>query len=372
MHAASTPMPSAALLTLKIDTGTLYATAGGAGPRPAPYNSAMVDLARLLALGALLAFAAALAPRTWAGRPVPIFEATVRGGDQTAAIEEAMREVLVRATGRKDAASDPAFAPLVMRAAQYVRGSRSAGDGLLVVSFDDAAVARDIVAAGRSIWDADRPFTLVVLSPAPTGAADDETRRELEQAAERRGLPVSLVPMPVSDQNGNPLTADVLLTNARRLGGDAVLLGRGDPSTENGSWQWTLITGLATRGWNGPLDAGIDGAADALASVGGSGLPLSEEEALVRVSGVGTLADYAAVGRTLGELPGVRRSGIEEADGATATFRVLIRGGAQAIEHALAGSQHFTQLDEAASPAAGAPPAAGGAAGAALAYEYHP
>jgi len=333
----------------------------------------MVDLARLLALGALLAFAAALAPRTWAGRPVPIFEATVRGGDQTAAIEEAMREVLVRATGRKDAASDPAFAPLVMRAAQYVRGSRSAGDGLLVVSFDDAAVARDIVAAGRSIWDADRPFTLVVLSPAPTGAADDETRRELEQAAERRGLPVSLVPMPVSDQNGNPLTADVLLTNARRLGGDAVLLGRGDPSTENGSWQWTLITGLATRGWNGPLDAGIDGAADALASVGGSGLPLSEEEALVRVSGVGTLADYAAVGRTLGELPGVRRSGIEEADGATATFRVLIRGGAQAIEHALAGSQHFTQLDEAASPAAGAPSdAAGGAAGAALAYEYHP
>ncbi|HYK25953.1 MAG TPA: DUF2066 domain-containing protein, partial [Steroidobacteraceae bacterium] len=74
----------------------------------------------LLALGALLAFAVVLVPRSWAGRPVPIFEATVRGGDQTAAAEEAMREVLVRATGRKDAASDPALAPLMMHAAQYV------------------------------------------------------------------------------------------------------------------------------------------------------------------------------------------------------------------------------------------------------------
>jgi hypothetical protein len=174
--------------------------------------------------------------------------------------------------------------------------------------------------------------------------------------------------MPVSDENGNPLTADVLLTNARRLGGDAVLLGRGDPSAQSGAWQWTLITGLATRGWNGALEAGIDGAADALASVGGSALPLSEEEALVRVSGVGTLADYAAVERTLGELPGVTRSGIEATDGATATFRVLIRGGAQAIEHALAASQHFTPLEGAPS----ASEAAGGTAPAPLAYAYHP
>jgi hypothetical protein len=311
--------------------------------------------AALLALGALLGFAAVLAPAARAGRPVPVYEATVRSADQAAAVEEAMKEVLVRATGRKDGASDPALAGLVMHAAQYVRAAQPAGDGLLTVSFDAAAVEQQIVAAGRSVWDADRPFTLVVLSPAPTGAADDETRRDLEQAAERRGLPISLIPMPVTDQAGNPLSADVLLTDARRLGGDAVLLGRADPSGANGPWQWTLITGLATRSWNGPLDAGIDGAADALASVAGSALPLEESEAVVRVSGVGTLADYAAVERTLRELPGVRRSGIEEADGAAATFRVLIRGGAQAIEHALAGSPHFT-------PAAGAP----------LEYQYHP
>jgi len=354
-------------------------------------------LQRRVALGAPLAFAAALlafwaalAPRAWADRPVPVYEATVRGTDQTAAIEEAMREVLVRATGRKDAASDPAFAALVMNAAQYVRASRPAGDDQLTVAFDGATLERQIVAAGRSVWDADRPFTLVVLSPATTGAADDQTRRELEQAAERRGLPISLVPMPLTDQSGNPLSADVLLTDARRLGGDAVLLGRGDASAENSMWQWTLITGLATKSWNGPLDAGIDGAADALASVAGSALPLEEQEALVRVSGVGTLADYAAVERTLAELPGVRRSGIAEAAGGIATFRVLIRGGAQAIERALSGSQHFTRLEGGDAGETGTPPGpdaqpAGGAGGqgaiggdgqgaaeALLAYEYHP
>jgi hypothetical protein len=43
---------------------------------------------------------------------------------------------------------------------------------------------------------------------------------------------------------------------------------------------------------------------------------------------------------------------------------VLIRGGAEAIEHALAASQHFTPL--------GPPEATSGAARAPLAYEYHP
>lgn len=335
----------------------------------------------------LLALAILLVPSAWAGRPVNVYEATVHAADQPAAIQEAMKEVLVRATGRKDAAGDSAFAALEMNAAQYVRAVRPAGEGGFTVSFDDAAVERQIVAAGRSVWDEDRPFTLVVLNPPPTGAADDETRRELEQDAELRGLPVALVPMPVTDQSGNPLSADMLLIEARRLGADAVLLGRGDSSGQNGPWQWTLITGLRTRSWNGPLAAGIDGTADALASVGGSALPLGEQEAVVRVSGVGTLADYAAIERTLGELPGVRRSGIEETDGATATFRVLIRGGAQAIARALSGSQHFTRIDDGGAAAAGnsgatssepdAPPQAAGptgevVSGATLAYEYRP
>lgn len=297
-------------------------------------------LRRVSWASSILALLLAAVLPAWAARPVEVYDVTVPGSDHSA-VEAAMRQALVRATGREDAATDPALAQLVTHADQYVRSVRPVADGEVQVSFDGPAVERQITAAGRSVWDSDRPFTLIVLTPAPTGAADDEARRELEQIAERRGLPVSLVPMPVTDPNGNPLSANVLLTSAERLGGDAVLLGRADPASP-GEWQWTLITGLATRSWNGPLAGGIGGAADALARVEGSALPLTDEEATIEVSGIGTLADYAAVERTLEELPGVRRSGIEAADGTTATFSVLIRGGAQAIERVLEGSQHFT------------------------------
>jgi hypothetical protein len=304
----------------------------------------------LLAIGLIAAAAVA-----FGARPVQVYEVSVHGTAGDPAFEDAMREVLVRATGRRDAASDPTFAPLIARAAQYVRSSRSMGGDVIQVSFDGATVEQQIVAAGGSVWDAQRPFTIVVLSPPPTGAAADDTRQSLEQIAEGRGLPVTLVPMSIVDSAGNPLSSDALFTVAQQLGGDALLLGRGDPT--GATWQWTLLTGFSTASWNGAFADGINGAADALSRVQGNALPLAEEEAVVEVSGVATLADYAWVERVLGELPGVRRSGLAEADGTTAKFNVLIRGGAQAIEHALDHSPHLERTE---------------AAGTALTYQFHP
>jgi hypothetical protein len=304
----------------------------------------------LLAVGLSAAAAVALA-----ARPVQIYEVSVHGSAGDPAFQDAMREVLVRATGRRDAASDPTFAPLIAHAAQYVRSNRSLGGDVVQVSFDGPTVQQQIVAAGGSVWDAQRPFTIIVLSPQPTGAGADDARQSLEQIAEGRGLPVTLVPMSVADAAGNPLASDALLSVAQQLGGDALLIGRGDPA--GGTWQWTLLTGFSTASWNGTFADGINGAADALSRVQGNALPLAEEDAVVEVSGVATLADYAWVERVLGELPGVRRSGLAEADGTTAKFDVLIRGGAQAIEHALDHSPHLERTE---------------AAGAALSYQFHP
>jgi hypothetical protein len=226
--------------------------------------------------------------------------------------------------------------------------------------FDGTAVERDVDAAGRSVWDAERPFTIVVLNPPLSGPAADSARRALEETGETRGLPVALLPMSFADASGNELPSEVLLQSAQKLGGDAVLLGRSDgappagaaaPAPTNappsGNWQWTLVTDYARENWTGPFDAGVNGAADALARVQGAAQQLPEADALVEVSGVATLSDYAAVERVLSELPGVRRSGLEEAAGTTATFRVLIRGGADAVAHALANSPRFAQTGSA-------------------------
>lgn len=81
-----------------------------------------------------------------------------------------------------------------------------------------------------------------------------------------------------------------------------------------------------------------------------------EVPALVRVTGIETLADYAAVGRVLGAVDAVRRLDVVEADGTTVIFRVLVRGGSAALDRGLEGAGQLVRT---------------GVADGRLVYEYH-
>ena len=81
--------------------------------------------------------------------------------------------VLVRATGARDAANDPALAGVLAQAQHYVIATRPAAarQQPTTVIFDGAALERDITAAGRTVWGSERPVLLVVLTGGPaTGA----------------------------------------------------------------------------------------------------------------------------------------------------------------------------------------------------------
>jgi hypothetical protein len=292
-----------------------------------------------------------------AGRVVRIYEVDIKGEASAPAVEEAMRHVLVRATGRREAAGDPTLSTLVAQAPRYVRSSRRTEDGNTRLIFDGAAIEQAVTAAGRSVWQPERPFTIVVFYPPLAPAAADTARSALDKVAETRGLPITIAPVAVVDAAGNELPRDTLLQAVQRLGGDAVLVGRGDNAALNGQWQWTLHTAFASESWTGALEAGVNGAVDAMARVQDASFALAELETAVQVNGVSTLNDYAAVGRLLDALPGVRHVNIAEANGGTATFAVLVRGGADAVDRALSGSAHLARS---------------GAATARLAYEYHP
>jgi len=56
---------------------------------------------------------------------VQVYEVTVRGASAASVVADGMREALVRATGRRDAAANPLLAGIVQNAAQYLTGSRS-------------------------------------------------------------------------------------------------------------------------------------------------------------------------------------------------------------------------------------------------------
>jgi uncharacterized protein len=302
-------------------------------------------------LASLLAFAAAQ-PLS-AGRVVRVYAAGVTSQDSPAALQDAMRQVLVRATGRRDAGSDPALAAIVADAARYVQLYRAAPGGGTEVVFDSSAVEDAIASAGRNAWEANRPFTLIVLQPALTGAAADDARRDIERVAAERGLPVSVVPLALADGAGIELERSAILQNAQRFGGDAVLIGRHEGA--GSSWQWTLHGPVGTSSWSGAIESGVHGAVDALARTEETSFALAEAEARIAIDGVISLTDYAAIDRLLESIPGVRNVTLEEANGASVTFRVLARGGADGLEQQLAGSQRLTRK---------------GASGGRLQYEY--
>src|SRR5579862_2298686 len=81
----------------------------------------IVDVHALKFWTRLLGLAWLLLPiGVWAGRPVEVYEIEIRGAPSPAALEDALKRVLVRATGRSEAAADPALAGIVSNAAHYM------------------------------------------------------------------------------------------------------------------------------------------------------------------------------------------------------------------------------------------------------------
>jgi uncharacterized protein len=295
---------------------------------------------RVRGLALTLAAACCVLPlSTQATRLVPVYTVDVaeRGGS---ALQEAMRQALVRATGRREAAEDPALATVVANAAQYVKDYGSGARGQPVVLFDGAAVDAAITAAGRTLWDSERPFTLIVLDPPRTRAAADAARAQLEKVAAERGLPVSVIPLTLVDAGGAPLSREALLESVQRYGADALLVGRGEGTAVEAPLQWTLYTRTAGESWSGPLGAGIDHMVDGLAPQTGA-LAEAESTVRVRIDAVNTLTDYASVARLLQASPGVRRVGVAVVDPASVSFDASVRGGAAGLEQLLGGQGHL-------------------------------
>jgi hypothetical protein len=315
--------------------------------RPGKKSTSGDRRVRDLLLVAWCALCCALPLTSWAGRPVRVYEVDVEG-QSPAALQGAMRQVLVRATGRRESADDPALAGLVNDAAKYVKSYATGPRGESQAVFDGAAVEQAIGASGRSLWDRERPFTLVVLSPPRERAAEASARSELERVAAERGLPISLVPLTVLDAEGNVLPAEAMLRAAERYGGDEILVGRGDAQTD-ADLQWTLYTRSTSNSWSGSLAAGIDHTVDFLVPQQASAVAQTETQVRVRIEGVTTLADYTAVERLLRGNVAVRRANIAAADTGGVSFDVLVRGGAAGLEQGLSG----TRLVRAASPGDG-------------------
>ncbi len=306
-------------------------------PRPVPKTSSANRRVHSAAL--TLAAAWVLLPlAAQATRLVPVYTVDVaeRGGS---ALQDAMRQALVRATGRRESADDPALASLIDDAPKYVKDWDTGARGQSQVVFDAAALDRAVTAAGRTLWDTSRPFTLVVLDPPRPRAAADAARAQVEKVAAERGLPVSVIPLTLVDGAGAPLDRDALLESVQRYAADQLLVGRGDGNTV----QWTLYTHATSQAWQGSLAAGIDHVVDELVPKPAGLAAEPESTTRVRIAGVHTLTDYAAVTRLLQATPGLRRVAVSAVDGDSASFTASVHGGAAGLEPLLAGQARFVR-----------------------------
>lgn len=300
----------------------------------------------------LIAAALLWAPQAQALRQVRVFEVNVSSQtDASVQAQAGMRQVLVRATGARDAANDPALAGILAQAQQYVIATRPAASGAntLTLVFDAAALERDITAAGRSLWASERPLLLVVLTGGPAAGAF-ETRRQVEGALEaasgRRGQPIRVArPEALSLPATGDIAGDAALAAAQRLGADAVVVGYGDAVPTGGSWRWNLTASGVSESWSGALEEGVNGAADVFARNAQAFAAMPELSILVEIDGVATLKDYARVSDLLAAAGGVRGVQLAEVAGTRATFAVLTRGGADSLQGALATNANFERIE---------------------------
>jgi len=293
------------------------------------------------------------APPIHALTRIELYQATVPLADrsetaQAAAFEAALKIVLVRVTGRRAAAEDPALAPLTHDARRYVQQYRGASENQLWVAFDGAAIERWLTQNSQPLWGHLRPLTMVWLA-VQTGAssgtvlsADDasELKSAVSAAAAVRGVPLRwpstadlqrehLDYLGVSGSNSNSL-----VEIAHRLGGEGVLIGRAANATVAAPVRWTFVFEERSSESSGDAADGVNRAADAYAgifAITGGLAPVS-----IEVMGVKDLHDYARVQAYLESLPSVTHVGVEALSGESVRFQLTTRGGTEGLQHVIA------------------------------------
>ena len=266
---------------------------------------------------------------------------------QTAAFQNAMKTVLIRVTGRRNADEDPALSSLVSNARRYVQQYRAAADSQLWVAFDGPAIERWLTQNGQPLWGHERPTTLVLLAvqSGPQGGSvqttednSSELKAAIDGAAAMRGLPL-MWPSAAELQKfhidfaavsaGSPST---FVEIARRMGADGVLIGRASGASASANVRWTHLFQDRSSEYSGTLE-GVNRAADLYAGMfaaSGGLVPVD-----IEVSGLNDLRDYASVESYLESLTFISHVSVESLSGDTVRFRLSTRGGIDSLQRAL-------------------------------------
>jgi hypothetical protein len=258
-----------------------------------------------------------------------------------------MADVLVKVTGRRDAAALPGLAALVEDAGRYVASYRRVPGGRLAIVYDAEAIEGAVASAGLPFWAAERPLTLVWLAVDRgasqrgliTAEAAAAEKRVVEAVAGQRGLPLAW-PTGTGDEDG-PLGFEqvwsgdpgALAGTASRYGAEGVLVGKAR-ATGPGQYtvDWTFVGHNGRSEARGDLAEGVHLAADRYASLYASSEAARRSVIEITVKGIQTSAQYADATRLLAGFSVVREVTLSAVQQDAAVFRVSTRGGLAALQ----------------------------------------
>jgi hypothetical protein len=294
-----------------------------------------------------LATAATVADLYQAAQPV---ETT-----RDAAFADALKAVLVRVSGQRDAPAQVGSALGDPR--KYVQKFGFTKEGVLEVGFDSVSIDRLLSDSGLPIWGRERPATLVMLGVEDAsgstrwigseGAAPE--RDAIAKVARLRGLPLQWPAMDSQDRASvDSEETGALLQTAARYGANAVLIGRG----RGGSVSWKLVSSEGVSDTAGGIDEGVHFAADSFARVfAASGSAVGN--VTVEVSGIAGLDAYATTLNYLESMTLVKSVALEQVSRDMLRFRVAVRGDAAMLKRAIALDRRLVpQTGETTEPAA--------------------
>lgn len=295
-----------------------------------------------------------------AARVEGLYSASVQVDDRSPeareeALTTALEAVLVRVTGSREQARNPALEDLSEQAARYVRSFRYSGagsDSLLQVTFDGRALSEAVSQRGVGVWGEERPKVLVWLAIDYGGGqrvivpadSDGPVASRIRAAADERGLPVSLPLMDAQDRESITFAdiwggfTEAVRAASDRYAPDAILVGRARRG-QGGTLrvEWKLYFGAELLASRGRIDAGLQEAADFFARqfvVGGN--DAAATGLALRIMGVTELEQYARVLAHLEGLSLVESVTLREARDDELMFDVNLKGSRAQLQRALA------------------------------------